>query len=267
MSGTRPGEKYEIGVGPLAAAKWGTWSFLTTGLGLALFLPDPTTAANEPIAAGLGWFLLACGLLFGFLAVRSYRWYRAKTVMLTLTPQGIQGRPTQGILVPWPRVTSVRRVTRRPSTIALDVQSFWLGYLVSAADPFRYDAYEVKLDWALLKEKGVKGEHAFGIGFDIIPALMSFSSVQVAQAFSRWLPAERRLDFENRADPVDAAEFRDRLVDTGALLAAAGVADMTSASTEAAPGEDAAPVEETRAGSDSDAETDDDTDAASDSNS
>ncbi|MDO8608645.1 MAG: hypothetical protein Q7R40_19105 [Phaeospirillum sp.] len=112
----------------------------------------------------------------------------------------------------------MQRVTRRPSTFALATQSFWLSYIVSTTDPFRYDAYEVKLDWGLVK-KGVEGEHAFGVGFDIVPALMSFSSAQVAQAFSRWLPVERCIAFENRADPLTAREFVDRLADTGAAVA------------------------------------------------
>lgn len=239
-------DKIEIRMGPLAVVKWAWWSFLFSAVGLAFLLPDPTTDTHAPISPGFGWFLGACGLFFAALAIRSYRWYRAGKVMLTLTQGGIQGRPTQDILVPWTRVTSVRRVTRRPSTFALDVQNVWLGFLVSTADPFRYDAYEVKLDWELATQKGVKGEHALGVGFDIIPAVVSFSSAQVAQAFSRWLPAERCLDFENRADPVDTVEFLERLVDTGRTVA------LGMDHSDALLAEAAAPVEGTGTASDFD---------------
>ena len=211
-------DKVEIRLGPLAVLKWVWWAFLFSAVGLGLMLPDPTTAEHVSISLGFGWFLLACGGMFVALAVRAYRWIRAGKVMLTLTPEGIRGRPTQDVLVSWNQVTSVQRVTRRPSTFALATQSFWLSYVVSTTDPFRYDAYEVKLDWDLVK-KGVEGEHALGVGFDIVPALMSFSSAQVAQAFSRWLPVERRIAFENRADPLTAREFVDRLADTGAAVA------------------------------------------------
>lgn len=264
-------DSIDIRLGPLSIVRWAWWAFLFSAVGLAFIVPDPTTDDHQPINAGLGWFLVACGVLFAALAARALCWYRAGKVLLALTPEGLRGRPTQDLLVPWSQVKSVRRVTRRPSTFALDTQSFWLGYIVSATDPFRYDAYEVELDKELV-EKGVKGERALGVGFDIVPALMSFSSAQVAQAFSHWLPAERCLEFENRADPIDATEFRDRLLDTGKsialtmdspqdLLAAganmADVAAQTAVSAEQGDGAATCPTD-TDTSSDSDCSSDDD---------
>ncbi|BAE52060.1 hypothetical protein [Paramagnetospirillum magneticum] len=208
----------EIRLGPLAAVRWVGWAFLFSTVGLGFMSADLAMPEDVPIGLGLGWVLLACGGLFAALAVRTYCWIRAHKVILTLTSDGIRGRPTQDVLVPWNRVISVRRDTRRPSTFALATQSFWLSYIVSTNDPFRYDVYNVTLDGDLTK-KGVQGEHALGLGFDIIPALMSFSSARVAHAFSRWLPAERCIDFENRADPLTPQEFRDRLMETGTALA------------------------------------------------
>ena len=231
-------DRVEIRLGPFAALRWTGWALLFSAVGLGFMVPDPSTETHEPIAAGLGWFLVACGLLFAALAIRSYRWLRAGKVMLTLTPEGLRGRPTQDVLVPWNQVKAVRRTTRRPSTFALGTQSFWLSFLVSTTDPFRYDAYEVKLDPELAKQ-GVKGEHALDIGFDVVPALMSFSSAQVAQAFAHWLPAERCLDFDNRADPLSTGEFTDRLTETAAV-AALKLDDLIAAPTATAPNEPAA---------------------------
>lgn len=203
----------EIRLGPLAVLKWAGWALLFFVVGLVFMSVNSSMAEDAAISRGLGWFLLAWGAVFSVLALRAYNWLRAGKVMLTLSPEGLWGHPTRNVRIPWTQVTSVRRMTRSPSTFALATQSFWLSHIVSTSDPFRHDAYEVKLDWDLAK-KGVKGEHALGVGFDIIPALMSFSSARVARSFARWLPPERCIDFENRADPQSTQEFVERLAQT-----------------------------------------------------
>jgi len=194
----------------------------------------PDAISGEPEWALL-WLGTGVAAVFMLMLAHSLWMILSGRAILTLSPQGLRARTCGNILVPWDLVTSVRRGEK----------TFSQGLSTNAAAPLleslsRHDAFAVVLDRKVV-ELGVKhSENLTSIGFQLVPLKLSVSSQELANAFARYLPAERCIDLDMSNNPKDGSEIVGR-----AAMAAAAISIGTLENMEADRPNDSEPAQTT----------------------
>lgn len=192
---------------------------LFAATGYAASRPDPASAEPE---SALLWFGTGIAAIFVLMLTHSLWLILSGQPILTLSAQGLRARTCDDALVPWDLVTSVTRGAKEISLLGNSTATLLLKSIS------RHDAFEIVLD-SKVKELGVKhSENLTSIGFQLVPLKLSLSSQKLADAFARYLPAERCINFDESSTPKDGSEVAGRAA-MAAMAIAIGAAERMEA--------------------------------------
>lgn len=199
-----------IRLGWFPTIRWGASAAFFTAIAIyaAFFSSD---GGEEPGAIWIAGIFAAFSAL---VALRSLWLKLHGRPEAVLSPEGLRARACDSILIPWDMVTSVS-ADSKTATVSLDTNPA----TIAMEEATRHAVYEVVLDKKVL-EIGVKhSENLRNIGFKLVPANLTASSVQIRDAFTRFLPPERCRGFVLPHDPTTASDFARRGMAMAAAIA------------------------------------------------
>lgn len=202
-----------------------------TAVGYAASRPDPTSVSAEPESALL-WLGMGIAAIFMLMLLHSLWLILSRRPILTLSAQGLRARTCDDALIPWDLVTSVTRGAKEISLLSSSAATLLLESIS------RHDTFEIVLD-SKVKELGVThSENLTNIGFQLVPLKLSLSSQKLADAFARYLPAERCVNFDESSNPKDGRELAGRAA-MAAMAVAIGTAERMENDSEPERGNEA----------------------------
>lgn len=161
-----------------------------------------SSGGGEDADTGWLWMPAAIAIFCALMALRCL-WLKFRgRPEAVLSPEGMRARACDSVLIPWDLVNSVS-MGSKTATVSTDTTPA----AIAMEDATRHTVYEVVLDKKVL-EIGVKhGENLLTIGFKLVPVNLTASSAQIRDAFTHFLPPDRRRGFARTSDPTTASDF------------------------------------------------------------